>query len=604
MSENKNSENIYNVPLPGDDVQYRAKTAEEVLSEKERAATVTRRPNRKSQSERMKQHKKNKLKKQLIVGSIAIVLLLIIVYVAGIFIYNGKFCPNTVVMDVQCSGMTVAEAEEAIERSADSYKLEIIEHDGNTEYIYGKDIDLAVDVSGKLDDLKAEQKAAAWFVHLFKKSEYQIEASVTYDKAKLVDIIDGLNACDTEGMVEPVDAFVAYDEAKQEYYIDEGNAGSVIIRSNLDEAIYAAVSSLSKSLDLVDSGCYKVQEIKADDPILKEQLELVKEYGIIEVTLTFGEDKEVLDISDIAPWLVAGNDGSYTADSAKVAEYVAKLAEKYDTIDKDRTLHTTYGFDITVEKGDYGWQMDQAATASKIATAISEGGEHTLEPVWHKEAHAFGAEDWGNTYIEVNITKQHLYYYKDGEVFIESDFVSGTVSKARSTPTGIYYIKYKKSPSILRGINWETPVTYWMPFFDGCGLHDATWRSRFGGTIYYYDGSHGCLNMPFNEVKTIYENIEAGVPILIYKTEVEPVKVVPVHETPWPSGYPTAVPTATPVATDTPAPTAVPATVAPIVTATPVPTAVITAEPTEAPVITEVPVITDVPVPTDSVVTE
>lgn len=609
MSENRNSENSFNVPLPGEDVRYKAKTAEEVLSEKERAVTSTHRPRRQSQTDRLKKQKKNRIKKQLILGGASLVLLLLVVYLVGFFIYNGKFCPNTMVMDVKCSGMTIEEAEDAIEASADNYKLEIIEHDGSSELIYGKDFDLDVDVSGKLDEIKAKQKAVAWFVHLFKKSEYQIEASVTYDKTKLVEIIDGLKACDTEGMVEPVDAFVAYDEAKQEFYIDEGNTGSVIIRTNLDEAIYAAVSSLSKSLDLVDAGCYKVQEIKADDEILKEQLELVKEYGMIEVTLNFGEEKEVLEITEIAPWLVTEEDGSYAADSAKVAEYVAELAEKYDTIGKDRTLHTTYGFDITVEKGDYGWQMNQVATASKIAEAIKTGGEQTIEPVWTQSAHAFGTEDWGKTYIEVNLTKQHLYYYKDGEVFIESDFVSGTVSKARSTPTGIYYIKFKKSPSILRGINWETPVTYWMPFFDGCGLHDATWRSRFGGTIYYYDGSHGCLNMPFTEVKTIYENIEAGTPILIYKTEVEPVKVVPVHETPWPSGYPTAVPTATPLATDTPAPTSAPTkaptkapTEAPVVTATPQP--VVTEAPKETPVVTETPAITDIPAPTDSVVTE
>lgn len=603
MKEEKMSE-MMNGPVPGDDFKYNAKTAEEVLSEKERAVTRARRPVRQSQAERMKKHKKAKLKNQLIIGGASLVLLLLIVYLVGFLVYNGKFAPKTYIMDIKCAGMTVEEAEEAIEKSAKNYSLEIIEHDGNVEYIHGKDIDIDVDVTGKLDEIKAGQKAAKWFVYLFTNNHYNIEASVTYDKAKLVEIIDGLKACDVEGMVEPVDAFVAYDEAKQEYYIDEGNAGSVIIRTSLDEAIYEAVSSLTKSLDLVEAGCYKVQELKADDDILKEQLELVKKHGLIEVTLTFGEEKEVLDITEISKWLLSGDGEAVSVDSSKVNEYVAKLAEKYDTINKDRTLHTAYGFDITVEKGDYGWQMDQAATASKIAEAIKTGGEQVVEPVWTQSAHAFGAEDWGKTYIEVNLTKQHLYYYKDGEVFVESDFVSGTVSKARSTPTGIYYIKYRKSPSILRGINWETPVTYWMPFYDGCGLHDATWRSKFGGTIYYYDGSHGCLNMPFKEVKTIYENIEAGVPILIYKTEVEPVKVVPVHETPWPSGYPTAKPTATPIATETPVPTAVPVTAPPTAVPTAVPTPVVTVTPTDAPVVTDIPVITDIPSPTDAVVTE
>lgn len=598
---------MMNGPVPGDDFKYSAKTAEEVLSEKEKAVTRTRRAVRQSSSERIKRHRKNRLKKQIIIGTASLILLLLVVYLVGFFVYNGKFGPNTYIMDVKCSGMTVADAEDAIEDSVKDYKLEIIEHDDSSEFIIGKDIDMDVDVSGKLDEIKDKQKAALWFVQLFKKNSYTIEASVTYDKAKLVEIIDGLKACDAEGMVEPVNAFVAYDETKKEFYIDEGNAGSVIVRTALDEAVFMAVSSLAKSLDLMEAGCYKVQEVTADDDILKEQLELVKKHGLIEITLTFGEEKEVLDITEIATWLTAEGDATNKVDADKVNEYVAELAVKYDTIEKDRTLHTTYGYDITVGKGDYGWQMDQAATADKIITAINTGGKQTIDPVWAKEAHAFGTEDWGKTYIEVNITEQHLYYYIDGEVFIESDFVSGTVSKARSTPTGIYYIKYKKSPSILRGINWETPVTYWMPFFDGCGLHDATWRSSFGGTIYYYNGSHGCLNMPFKQVKTIYENIEAGTPILIYKTEVEPVKVVPVHETPWPSGYPTAVPTATPEATATPAPTKAPTkapTAAPVVTATPAP--VVTEAPviTEAPVVTEVPVVTEIPSATEDAGTE
>lgn len=587
---------MMNGPVPGDDFNYAAKTAEEVLSEKERAVTSTRRPVRESKTERMKRHKRTRLKKQLILGGASLLLLILVVYLVGFFIYNGKFCPNTYIMDVKCAGMTVKEAEEAIEKDAHDYKLELIEYDNTKEYIYGKDIELTVEVDGKLDAIKSEQKAAKWFVYLFNKSEYQIEASVTYDKDKLVEIIDSLKACDTEGMIEPVDASVAYDEAKQEYYIDEGNAGSVIIRSQLEASVYEAVSTLTKTLDLKEAGCYKVQEVKADDESLKEQLELIKEYGLIEVTLTFGEDKEVLDISDISKWLTIGSDGKLAANSAKVSEYTADLAKKYDTVNNDRTLHTTYGFDITVEKGDYGWELNQEATASKIAEAIQTGGKQTIDPVWTMEAHAFGAEDWGKTYIEVNITKQHLYYYKDGEVFIESDFVSGTVSKGRATPTGIYYIKFKRSPSILRGINWETPVTYWLPFYDGCGLHDATWRSKFGGTIYYYNGSHGCLNMPFNEVKTIYENIEAGTPILIYKTEEEPVKVVPVHETPWPSGYPTEKPTPTPEVTETVAPTEAPTsapTAAPTAVPTAAPTPVHTAVPTAVP--TEVPIVTDIP---------
>lgn len=551
-----------------------------------------------TRNRRMSEKRKKRMIRNAVKISIIAVSLLLVVYIIGAIYYSRRFCPNTVIWSTDCSGMNISKAEELLQKEVDEYKLELIEYGDEKEYIDGSDISLSADVNGKLKPVLDEQKSAFWFVYLFKDSNYHIEATVYYDKDSLMSQIDSLKACDTENMVEPVDAYISYNEDKKEYYIDEGVSGSVIIRSALDEAIVNAVSELAKTLDLNEAGCYKLQERTADDEGLLEQLKLVKEYGIVEITMSFGEEKEVLDIGDISKWLISGESDALTADTDKLTEYVNNLAEKYDTYDKDRTLHTSYGFDTTVEKGDYGWKLDVAATVSKISEAISKGGKQDVEVEWEQTANAFGMEDWGDTFIEVNLTKQHLYYYKNGELVVESDFVSGTVSKARSTPTGIYSIKYKKSPAVLRGINWETPVNYWMPFFDGCGLHDATWRSSFGGTIYYYNGSHGCLNMPLKEVRTIYENIQAGIPVLVYKTEVEPVEVVPVHETPWPDGYPTAKPTATPE--PTPAPTDVPVTDAPVATDVPV----VTSAPTDVPVITEVPSVTELPIDDDPIMVE
>ena len=64
---------------------------------------------------------------------------------------------------------------------------------------------------------------------------------------------------------------------------------------------------------------------------------------------------------------------------------------------------------------------------------------------------------------------------------------------------------------------YRTEVTYWMPFYEGQGLHDASWRSAFGGNIYLTNGSHGCVNMPPYAAEAVYNNIEAGVAIIIYQ---------------------------------------------------------------------------------------
>ena len=69
---------------------------------------------------------------------------------------------------------------------------------------------------------------------------------------------------------------------------------------------------------------------------------------------------------------------------------------------------------------------------------------------------------------------------------------------------------------MLRGPGYASPVSYWMPFNGGVGLHDATWRGSFGGTIYKTNGSHGCVNIPLKAAKVVYENLTYTMPIIVW----------------------------------------------------------------------------------------
>ena len=124
--------------------------------------------------------------------------------------------------------------------------------------------------------------------------------------------------------------------------------------------------------------------------------------------------------------------------------------------------------------------------------------------------------DYGNTYVEVNLTAQHLFMYKEGQKILESDFVSGNVSKGYTTPPGLFGLTYKQRDATLKGQGYASPVKFWMPFNGGIGFHDASWRNTFGGTIYKKSGSHGCINMPYAAAKTLFENVYAGIPVICY----------------------------------------------------------------------------------------
>jgi lipoprotein-anchoring transpeptidase ErfK/SrfK len=129
--------------------------------------------------------------------------------------------------------------------------------------------------------------------------------------------------------------------------------------------------------------------------------------------------------------------------------------------------------------------------------------------------------DYGK-YIEVNLSKQHLWVWQDHNVIYETPITSGATGAGYGTVTGLFSIYYKTTNTRLRGYqygyNYDVPVKYWMPFYSGYGLHDAEWRNgNFGGSDYYYGGSHGCVNLPDAAAAFIYNWAEVGTPVWVHK---------------------------------------------------------------------------------------
>lgn len=124
--------------------------------------------------------------------------------------------------------------------------------------------------------------------------------------------------------------------------------------------------------------------------------------------------------------------------------------------------------------------------------------------------------------VEVDLTNQMVYAYNGAQLALSSKCVTGSVVKDAATPEGDYKIYSKETNRVLKGTNFDgskyaSPVSYWMPFNGGIGLHDATWRSSFGGDIYYASGSHGCVNMPFDNAQKLYDMISVGTPVHVHK---------------------------------------------------------------------------------------
>ena len=227
----------------------------------------------------------------------------------------------------------------------------------------------------------------------------------------------------------------------------------------------------------------------------------------------------MLDGSIIKDWLIMEED-TLDVDPALVREYVNALSRKYDTWGKKREFRTTNGETITIAEGAYGWWMNRPEETEALVELIRSGKSEERTPIYHAQAAQYGEDDIGDSYVEIDLTSQHLWVYKDGVLVEETDFVSGNVSRGYNTPVGIYGITYKERNTTLRGANYASKVSYWMPFNGNVGMHDASWRSTFGAEIYLRNGSHGCVNLPPKKAEVIYEHVEKGEPVIVYGGQV------------------------------------------------------------------------------------
>lgn len=241
-----------------------------------------------------------------------------------------------------------------------------------------------------------------------------------------------------------------------------------------------------------------------------------KDLAGVTVTYQFGDQSEVLDNDRILSWLKEQEDGSVAIDEQQAKAFVKELAEKYDTAYTTRTFHTTGGRDIQIAQGDYGWRIDQEAETKHLLELLAAKQSAVCEPIYAQTAAVHAKNDWGTTYVEVSLTDQYLWLYKDGHCILESYFVSGNPTRGHATPKGIYGLTYKTRDATLSGEGYDSKVKYWMPFNRNVGLHDAPWRKTFGGQIYKNNGSHGCINLPPANAAKIYENVDKNTPVIVY----------------------------------------------------------------------------------------
>lgn len=457
----------------------------------------------------------NRKKLFIILGSVVGAVLLI--YVGFSIFFMSHFYFNTTLNGKNVSGYSADKVFDNWEDEIGNYSLRIVESDGTESELKGSDIDMVLQWDDTIARMISKQNGFAWPAKLFNPDQNTSEAIVTFDEDKLDSALDGFSFMDKSKQIDPVDATVSDYDKKAGYTLVESVPGTAIDKPVLKENIEKALYGLADTYQITEGNGYLAPKIANDDEKLLAAIDTMNKYAGSEIDYEIGSEKETLDINTFADWLSVNDNEKAEIDEEKVADYVAELGTKYNTYGKSKQLATSYGTTITMSNCHYGWKIDAETEAAAIIDDIKGGEKVTRDLNYKYTAASHTGNDYGNSYVEINLTAQHLYLYKNGSLVIDSDFVSGNPSKGNATHTGVFGVTYTERDATLKGQNYATPVSFWMPFNGNEGMHDATWRSSFGGSIYKRNGSHGCVNLPYSVAQTIFENVSAGFPVFVYE---------------------------------------------------------------------------------------
>ena len=458
-----------------------------------------------------------------------VVLVLLIVYLAGMLYYNDKFLNGTMVNGSDVGGMTLQKANDQLSKKVNGQSLKLIFNDGQSEVLQSAQLGVSYNKDNSLNQLMKNQNKWAWFIGFFKNEKNTLTDLIQISDENLTNGIASMEHAKEENQIAPTDAYIQYKDGS--FSIIEETLGSKFNIEELVKNIKVALSEGKQQLDVTKANGYVKPQVYKDDQDLNNQLKAANEYCLSAITYTTPKGKEIaLDGSTLITWLSKQDDGSYTKDESvfkeKLTAFVKELASQYNSIGATRTFTGKDGQSHTVSGGTYGFRVSTDSEVSALLKMINENkSENNRIPEHTGQLPSGENGGLGTTYLEINITKQHLWFVKDGSVVLESDFVSGKESDpTRLTPSGTYYIYNKERNRVLRGTKqpngkyeYESPVSYWMPFNKGIGLHDASWRSTFGRDIYINSGSHGCINLPTEFAGSLYSQIYVNLPVVVYR---------------------------------------------------------------------------------------
>lgn len=449
--------------------------------------------------------------KKLPIILIVIVTVLTLGYVSGALYFQNHLLPNQTLQGIQVGMMTPAEAVEAIDQNLAQQKVEIEVVETVVETTLG---DLGVTIDTNLLVTQALTKQQPW---LWPLAFMQVEAAQTQtyqiNQETMQQALLTLGVTNPEGKTAASNA--AIEKTATDFALTDEISGTLLNADSVHKMVSAALAQGKTKISVV--AAREVPTIQADQ--LQPLVDTANKMSANPQVLTIRDQAITISAEEIFAWVNIVDNQEVVIDEAAVQSYVQSLVNEYTVMATASTLNTTT---MQQSGGMEGSTLDVSATTKAIITAIESGKQQKVAATLTSISSPTQIQGVGNTYVQVSIADQHLWYYQNGQLVLESDIITGDETQGWGTITGVYSIQAKERDAVLEGYSygWDysVPVKYWMPIYsDGTGIHDASWHSSFGGTKYLGGGSHGCINLPPAVAEQLFNTITIGTPVVIYK---------------------------------------------------------------------------------------
>lgn len=443
--------------------------------------------------------------------------------------YRDTFIEGTYINGIDAGGMKVSEVEEIIKKRVEDYDLTLTFKDGQTEVLSKEEIGFSYVSDRSVSMLLSKQNPYEWIRGRFGSStSYSVLEAYTYDPDMLEEAMLALPEFSGQNIIKAQDAHMKMSDSNKLVIVPEVD-GNELRKDVVLEALKEAVEEGKTGIDISEiENAYITAELRADDNSLVSQVNELNDYLNTKVTYKMYDGTTmILDRTELLDWLSVKNDHSYYFDKDVVrencSEFIRKMAEKYDKTYTSVTFRSTIRGDVTIPTEKRGYLIDEAGESAKLYEMILGKKSEEREPLYNLSKKPY-SDLRNGTYVEVDIQNQHVYFYRNGDCMLDSTCVTGKQTDSSSrTPTGYFSVIEKDTSRTLQGeINpatgkpsYESFVNYWIRFYKGYGLHDASWRNNFGGDIYIDSGSHGCVNLPYNVAKSLYSMVEYGTTVVV-----------------------------------------------------------------------------------------